>query len=187
MGSLTPAQAWAPYAQAAGNALNMNAADILAQWLYETGNGTNLGSTKYNNLAGIKYTKNSVSGAFQPSDSQHAGYANLDAFVSDYIRVMKSSNYDQVRKSTSASSFLSAINASPWSVADYNASGFMGYYKQATAALGQVPVSSIGIGLDSLPGSDILNGINGDGILSFLKEKWWMVAGALVIIAVIRR
>jgi hypothetical protein len=186
MDTLTPAQKWAPYAYNAGKQLGIDPAFVLAQWLYETGNGTNLGSTKYNNLAGIKSSPNAAKGIYNPSDSQHAGYTSLSAFTQDYVKVMNLGYYRDflsVAKKGSVSSSLSALNASPWSEADYNTMGFMKYYNQAAKVVGGNAMP----GLDFDIGGDILNGVNTDNILNFLKTKWWLIAGALVIIAVVKR
>lgn len=183
MDTLTPTQKWAPYALRAGKELNMDPAFILSQWLYETGNGTNLGSTKYNNLAGIKSSPNVSKGIFDPSDSIHAGYSSLSAFTDDYVRVMKLGYYKDVRATATAGSNpisqLMAINKSPWAEADYSTTSWMKFYNQAAKVLGEKDYSL------ETNGSDILN-VNTDGILTILKEKWWIVAGALVIIAVLK-
>lgn len=189
MDTLTPAQKWAPYAYSAGNQLGIDPAFILAQWLYETGNGTNLGSTKYNNLAGIKSSPNASKGIFDPADSQHAGYTSLSAFTQDYVKVMNLGYYRDflsTAKKGNVSTSLSALNASPWSEADYNTSGFMKYYNQAAQVVGSKTYTGIGIDLESLTNGDLLGNVNTDNIITFLKEKWWLIAGALVIIAILK-
>lgn len=189
MDTLSPAQKWAPYAYSAGKQLGIDPAFVLAQWLYETGNGTNLGSTKYNNLAGIKSAANASKGIFDPSDSQHAGYTSLSAFTTDYVRVMNLGYYRDflgIAKKADVTTSLSALNASPWSEADYNKTGFMKYYNQAASAVGSSKVSGFGIDLESLAGGDLLDNVNTDNIMSFMKEKWWLIAAALVVIAVLR-
>ncbi len=49
------------------------------------------------------------------------------------------------------------------------------------------PIDPLNFNLYSLIGGDLLNGVNTDGILSFLKEKWWLIAGALVVISILKR
>lgn len=172
----------APYAVKAGNALNMDPAFIMAQWLYETGNGTNLGARKYNNLAGIKNGSVLSAGEYNPADSIHAGYTSLSAFTNDYIRTMSLGSYKTVRAAAApGSNPLSqymAINKSPWAEVDYSFSGWMKYYNESAKVLGEKNYSLENIG-------DIFN-VNSDGILKILKEKWWLVAGALVLIAVLK-
>jgi len=129
----------APYAKKAAASLGMDPAVIMAQWLYETGNGSNTG-TKYNNWAGIKLTKNSAAGAYQPADSIHAGYKTPDAFVADYVRVMKLSYYNNVRKVAAPGAdpmaAKAAIDASPYATQNYNAEGWLRYFNQAKGILG---------------------------------------------------
>lgn len=129
----------APYAVRAGKVLGMDSNVIMAQWLYETGDGTNTG-TKYNNLAGIKLTPNSVKGAYKTPDSIHAAYTNLDAFTNDYIRVMSLSYYDNIRAvakpGVNPVVAKKVIDASPYAVADYNETGFVRYYNAARKIIG---------------------------------------------------
>lgn len=189
MDTLTPAQKWAPYAYNAGKQLGIDPAFVLAQWLYETGGGKNLGSKKYNNLAGIKSSPNASKGIYDPSDSIHAGYTSLSAFTQDYVRVMNLGYYKdflKTAKSGNVNTSLSALNASPWAEADYNKSGFLKYYNEAAKTMGSKTYSAIDLDLESLSGANILNGVNTDGIIGFLKEKWWIVAGALVVIAIMK-
>lgn len=40
--------------------------------------------------------------------------------------------------------------------------------------------------LDGFAGGDLLDNVNTDGILGFLKEKWWLIAGAMVVIAILK-
>lgn len=185
--TLTPSQKWAPYAYSAGTQLGIDPAFVLAQWLYETGNGTNLGSKKYNNLAGIKSSPNAAKGIFDPSDSIHAGYTSLSAFTQDYVRVMNLSYYRDFLKTSRSTSdpmtMLKSMNASPWAEADYNTSGFMKYYNEAAKVMGSKSYS--GIDLRNI-GGNLLNNVNTDSILSILKDKWWMIAAGLVIIAILK-
>lgn len=46
------------------------------------------------------------------------------------------------------------------------------------------PLTFDGSGISGLP--DLMNQVNTDGILKILKEKWWLVAGALVLVAVLK-
>ncbi len=187
MDTLTPAQKWAPYALSAGTQLKYDPAFILATWLYETGNGTNTG-TKYNNLAGIKRKADPSKGIFDPTDSIHAGYTSLSAFTQDYIRVANQSNMrdflSAARSSNDPATLLKAWDASPWAESNYDKSGFLSYYNQAAKVLGTGLYSPFD--LSNVFGGDILGGINTDGIITFLKEKWWLVAGGLVIIAIVK-
>ncbi len=133
-----------PYAKNAAEQLGIDVNFIMAQWAYETANGTNLGSRKYNNLAGIKYSPSGAGsiGKYQPSDSAHAGYDTLNDFVSDYVRVMKLSYYKDVISTATGENNLDnailAINKSPYAVQDYNISGFKRYYEQAKTITGTV-------------------------------------------------
>ena len=183
MDTSKPYVMWIPYAQSAGKQLGIDPAFVMAQWLYETGGGTNLGSTKYNNLAGIKSSPNASKGIFDPSDSIHAGYTSLDAFTRDYVRVMSLGYYRDflaTAKSGNASASLAALNASPWSEADYNKSGFMKYYNEASGLMGS------GGSTGGFDFGDLFGSGGTDGILAFLKEKWWLVVGALVVIAILK-
>jgi hypothetical protein len=184
--TLSPAQKWAPYAYSAGKQLGIDPAFVLAQWLYETGNGTNLGSTKYNNLAGLKNGSTLSSGEYDPADSIHAGYSSLSAFTSDYVRMMNQSNMKSFMSVATSgadiSTVLSAFDASPYAVGNYNKSGFMNYYKQATKVVGNASANNYST--DAI--TDLLDGVNTDGILKILKDKWWIVAAALVLIAILK-
>lgn len=53
---------------------------------------------------------------------------------------------------------------------------------------GQVidPLKFSGLGSDLNLGGDLMARINTDGIIDFLKSYWWMVAGALVVLAVLK-
>lgn len=190
MNTLSPVEKWAPYAYNAGQQLGIDPAFILAQWLYETGNGTNLGSTKYNNLAGLKNGSVLSPGEYDPSDSIHAGYSSLSAFTQDYVRMLRQNNMKSfmsvAQSRADTSTLLSAWDATPYAVGNYNKTGFMNYYKQAAAVVGG-KTGGIGFDLESLTGGDLLESIKTDNILAFLKEKWWLVAGALVVIAIVRR
>lgn len=193
--TLTPAQKWAPYALSAGNRLGIDPSFVLAQWLYETGNGTNLGATKYNNLAGIKSAPNSGKGIYDPSDSIHAGYTSLKAFTDDYVRVMQLDYYKNVMSTAKAGTSplvsLSALNLSPWAEADYNTSGFLNYYNQAASVMGSksdfTAVDTVKDAVSSFGSSLGIGSIDGDGITDFFKTNWWLIAIGLVLIAVIRK
>lgn len=184
---MSAVESWVPYAKTAAANLGIDPAFVLAQWLYETGGGTNLGSTKYNNLAGLKSAPDSSKGIFDPPDSIHAGYLGLSDFTRDYIRVMKLPYYKDVLEAAkpggNTASALEALNKSPYSEADYSKSGFMKYYNQAAEMLG---IKNISLNLETLIGGDLMAGINADGILKLLKENWWLVAGALVVLAVLK-
>lgn len=129
----------APYAKKAAAALGMDASVIMAQWLYETGDGTNTG-TKYNNLAGVKHTGSSTPAAFTVPNSIHAAYPTLDDFVTDYVRVLKLGYYKNVRAvakpGVNPVVAKKAIDASPYAVADYNEAGFVNFYNIAKKILG---------------------------------------------------
>lgn len=184
MDTLTPAQKWAPYALSAGKQLGIDPAFVLAQWLYETGGGTNLGSTKYNNLAGIKSAPNAAKGIYDPSDSIHAGYNSLSAFKDDYVRVMNLRYYDNFRSTALPGSSplvsLAAMNASPWAEADYNTQGFLKYYNQAAGIMG----TSSNFSTDGL--LDSFSNIDTDAMLEVIKKNWWLIGAALILIAIVK-
>lgn len=108
---------------------------ILAFWYWETGGGTNNGTKSYNNLAGINYNrtwKNPLQVKASPS-GEYAIYANLSDFAEDYARVLNLSYYDKVRSAFQTAGYsddVSAISASPYSVADYDQKTVEGYINE---------------------------------------------------------
>lgn len=139
----------APYAKKAAELLKMDPAVIMAQWLYETGDGSNTG-TKFNNLAGVKLTGSSVSEAYAVPESIHAAYPTLDAFVKDYVRVLNLSYYKDVRAiakpGVNPITAKNAIDASPYAVTNYNESGWINFYNAAVKILGGTPAPTAGSG-----------------------------------------
>lgn len=139
----------APYAVAAGKSLKMDPAAILAQWAYESGEGTNPGS-KYFNLAGINITKNSVSGAYAMPNTKnnYAAYPNLSTFTQDYIRVMSSKSYSGIRAAakpgaTDPAAVARQISASPYSTEDYSTPGYVRLYNKAVKVVGGTPAADL--------------------------------------------
>ena len=110
----------APYAAKASAALGIPKSVILAQWSYETAWGTNRGSRDLNNHGGIKF----VGASTQDYESgMYAGYATLDGFVDDYVRVLKLKYYDDVRKAGATPGIeddTKALGASPYAETGYN-------------------------------------------------------------------
>jgi len=115
------------YAKIAANKINGGAPPevILGFWYWETGRGTNRGTTQFNNLAGINYNRSWRNPLqVKPSPSgEYAIYANLTNFAEDYARVMNLNMYGKVRtafKSAGYADDVAAISASPYSVDDYD-------------------------------------------------------------------
>ena len=108
-----------PYAAKASAALGIPKSVILAQWSWETAFGTNRGSRDLNNHGGIKY----VGAKTQDYESgMYAGYASIDGFVDDYVRVLSLKYYDDVRKAGATPGIeddTKALGASPYAESHY--------------------------------------------------------------------
>ncbi|MFD0591156.1 glucosaminidase domain-containing protein [Paenibacillus sp. GCM10027627] len=119
------AQRMQSYAARAAAAVDMPVEVVLAQWALESGNGTSGHAKNHNNHGGIKYSKHSKT-ALQRSDSQFAGYRNLDDFVTDYIRVINLGYYDKVREATTIEGTVKALGESPYDAGGYLLNGVKG-------------------------------------------------------------
>lgn len=118
-----------PYAMHSASKINgagtEEAPVILAFWFWETGRGTNRGTSEFNNLAGINYNrswKNPLQLKASPS-GEYAVYSNLNNFAEDYARVLNLSMYANVRNAFKTAGYeddVASISASPYSVADYD-------------------------------------------------------------------
>jgi len=109
----------APYAAKASAALGIPKSVILAQWSWETAFGTNRGSKDLNNHGGIKYVGASTQ---DYESSMYAGYASIDSFVDDYVRVLSLRYYDDVRKAGATPGIeddTKALGASPYAESGY--------------------------------------------------------------------
>ncbi|MBK5251108.1 MAG: glucosaminidase domain-containing protein [Peptostreptococcaceae bacterium] len=108
-----------PYAAKASAALGIPKSVILAQWSWETAFGTNRGSKDLNNHGGIKYVGASTQGY---ESGMYAGYATIDSFVDDYVRVLSLRYYDDVRKAGATPGInddVVALGASPYAESGY--------------------------------------------------------------------
>lgn len=109
----------APYAAKASAKLGIPKSVILAQWSWETAFGTNRGSTDLNNHGGIKYVGASTQ---DYKSGMYAGYASIDSFVDDYVRVLSLKYYDDVRKAGATPGIdddAKALGASPYAESGY--------------------------------------------------------------------
>jgi hypothetical protein len=145
----------APYAVQAGKLLGMDPNVIMTQWLYETNDGTNVGSRLYNNLAGIKHTGSSTPAAYTVGDSIHAAYPTLSDFVNDYVRVLKLSYYNEIRAIAKPGVdpivAKNVIDKSPYAVTNYNQEGWLRFFNQAKAVLGSGVGAGVGTGTITPP------------------------------------
>ncbi len=128
--AMTPqefATAYLPAARTAAAALGIPASAILAQWALESGWGTSHLAIEHHNLGGIKKVSSSTGGAY-PADSGFAGYADVNGFTADYIRVLNLSLYANVRAAGQApaasareraENVITALAASPYDAAHY--------------------------------------------------------------------
>lgn len=107
----------APYAARASKGTGLDEGVILAQWSLETGNGTSDLMARANNYAGITWWGGNI-GHKDPT-SGYAAYNSIDQFVDDYIQVMNSSHYTDVRKAGTVSDTIRNLGASPWAESHY--------------------------------------------------------------------
>jgi flagellum-specific peptidoglycan hydrolase FlgJ len=117
--------AWAQKA-AAGTGLPVSA--VLTQWGWETGTGTSQFSRE-NNQAGIKFT--GAPGSYQADPNGTAGYTSMQAFVDDYVRVVKLGYYAQVRAAApnGPEAVLAAWAGTPYAEDPNYSPGLLGYWK----------------------------------------------------------
>lgn len=115
-----------PYAQRAGQALNMQADAILTQWENESGSGTSDHARKYNNHAGIKVPTQRKFYGYKREGTPFAGYSSLDAFTQDYISNMSIGYYKNVRGQPTVEATLRALGDSPWDAGHYVLNGVNG-------------------------------------------------------------
>lgn len=114
-----------PYADRAGQALDMPGEVILAQWRLESASGTSRLAVQQNNFGGIKYSQYSKT-AQKVAGTEFARYGSIDAFVTDYIRVMSLSYYKDVRAAGSATDTAIALGKSPYDAGHYEVNGQQG-------------------------------------------------------------
>jgi hypothetical protein len=97
---------------------------VLSFWHWETAGGTNRGSKKLNNLAGIKWVDQKRKYGIEATQSgMYANYANLEEFAKDYARVLNLGYYKDVLTAGVTSGYeddVVAINLSPYAEADYD-------------------------------------------------------------------
>lgn len=121
-----------PYAKKAESKTNVPYYFILAQWAWETANGTNRGATQLNNHAGIKFVKSSIA---LGQDGMYAKYRDKEQFVEDYARVINLSYYKALKTAKTDEELLKAINDSPYAESKYG-TGFISIMKQAREVTG---------------------------------------------------
>lgn len=100
---------------------------ILAFWHWESAGGTNLATTKLNNLGGINWvgqSKYGINATQSPYGKQeYANYATLSDFAKDFARVMSLGYYKDTLLAGQTEGYkddVIAHNASPYAGGDYN-------------------------------------------------------------------
>jgi hypothetical protein len=123
------------------NALGINKNTILAWWSWETAFATNTGS-KYNNLGGIKYTKNADFKVpkTQGSNIEYSGYNSTESYAKDFVRVLSVNGYGypEVLKANGndVAGVTRVFNASKYAEHDYNVDTIVSRAKAAALATG---------------------------------------------------
>lgn len=102
-------QKMSPYAIKAGAALGMPPKVILAQWALESAYGQSRLAQASNNFGGIKYTSHA-----DGRDGSYSAYDSVSSFTNDYIRVMGSSYYYEVRQASGIHDTVVALGKSPY-------------------------------------------------------------------------
>lgn len=102
-------QKMSPYAIMAGARLGMPPKVILAQWALESAYGQSRLAQASNNFGGIKYTSHA-----DGRDGSYSAYDSISSFTNDYIRVMGSSYYDEVRQAKGIHDTVVALGKSPY-------------------------------------------------------------------------
>ena len=107
------------YADEAAAATGLNRWAILTQWALETGWGAPNSTFGWNNLAGIIFH-----GEYQNGNG-FTIYPNLQAFVQDYVAVLRQQNMGVVLASAGkdVAAQLVAFGESPWAGSHYNNGG----------------------------------------------------------------
>lgn len=93
----------------AGARLQMPPKVILAQWALESAYGGSALARESNNFGGIKYTEHA-----DGRNGSFSSYDSIGSFADDYVRVMSSSYYDEVRAASGVHDTVVALGKSPY-------------------------------------------------------------------------
>ena len=152
---------------------------IMAQWAYETGNGTNRGSQSLNNHAGIKYSKYSPTGTTQ--NGMYAQYPSISDFIKDYKRVIGLSYYKPFTSNLGGTDIdlIRNFAKTPWAETKYNEKAMLDNMRLAKE-LGEgvkivSPSSSNNVNV-SLPN------VNVDSLSQADLKQWAMVGLSLAVV-----
>jgi hypothetical protein len=138
---------YASAAQIVQTSLGIDKNTILAWWSWETAFGTNKGA-KYNNLGGIKYTKNADS-KVQDGTIAYSGYNSTEAYAKDFVRVLSVNAYGYPAVINAAktskndvAAVTRAMNDSSYAEDPYNITTIAARAKAAAAVTGGMSFSS---------------------------------------------
>lgn len=174
-----------PYAKQAEKETGVPYYWVMAQWAYETANGTNRGSTQLNNHAGIKYSQYAPAGTTK--DGMYAKYPTMDLYIKDYKRVMSLSYYKPFTANTNVSDLdlIRNFAKTPWAETKYNEQAMLN-----NMALARQLGEGIKINVSPIGGSNVnvnvpnvnVNVPNVDN-LSAADLKQWAVVGLSLAVA----